>query len=185
MRANHGRRVRSWIEGSRIDDGDVSEQIRAILTPLIEDLNPTFVKDLAKVCESHTHDALDDQKLFPVSQPYGSDQETANVQYVALVLRTVDLLHIRDRTPSIVYQLINPSDPYSQIEWSKQQRVRSVRAKPARNKDGDIDDSVQSETIEVHAEFDDPDGFFGLTSSAICGGSTTAIPLYCEKIRER
>jgi hypothetical protein len=68
------------------------------------------------VCESHHLDDLNDLEKYRVSQPYrDSNAETANLQYAAILLRVADLLHITsDRTPSICFRVINPTDPVSQ-----------------------------------------------------------------------
>lgn len=103
--------------------------------------------------------------MFKTSQPYGTDEETVNLQYCAVILRTVDLIQItRRRTPAVLYQLINPSDPQSQLEWQKQSAVRTVRSSLGRDRDGVVSKDAISDTIEVHATFTEPNGFFGLTS---------------------
>ena len=118
------------------------------------------------VCQSHHLDDLADFRKYQVSQPYGnSDEETANLQYGAVLLRAADLLHITsDRAPSIAFRVINPTDPLSQQEWAKQMAVRRVRSQIGRDKDGNPDEKAPRDTIEVHAYFKDENGFFGLTS---------------------
>lgn len=64
----------------------------------------------------------------------------------------------------IAFQLINPTNPISQTEWAKQMAVTRVRSKVGRNRDGNPDDAAPKDTIEVHAFFQEPNGFFGLTS---------------------
>jgi hypothetical protein len=121
---------------------------------------------LATICESHHLSDLDDVKKYPTNQPYGpSKLETANVQYAAILLRTTDLLHITsNRTPSVTYHAISPTDPISQDEWAKQRAVLSVRPKPKRDEDGKVDRSHVSDAIEIRAYFTQPEGFFGLTA---------------------
>ena len=94
------------------------------LDGLLDALPEAFRRDLGTVCESHHLDDLADLKKYRVSQPYGNTSSaTANVQYAAIVLRTVDLLHMTsDRTPSVAFKLISPTDPISQREWAKQTR---------------------------------------------------------------
>ncbi len=125
-----------------------------------------FRRDLGFVCESHHLNDLGDVKKYKPSQPYGnSDSETANLQYAAVLLRTADLLHVTsDRTPSIAFRIINPTDPISQQEWAKQMAVKRVRPKLGLNVDGIPDEKAPRDTIEVHAYFTKEDGFFGLTS---------------------
>ncbi|MDX8357871.1 HD domain-containing protein [Sphingopyxis terrae] len=165
VRLNHGKRVRNWLEGGAGGDSKDIAAAKKILSGLLKDLDATFRRDLARICESHTLSNIDDTSLFKVSQPYGGENETVNLQYVAAILRTVDLLQItRSRTPSILFQLINPANPTSQLEWKKQGAVRAVRPRLARDKEGNVTDDFLSNTIEVHATFSEPEGFFGLTS---------------------
>src|SRR5262249_2153798 len=105
VRYKHAERIRYWITGKapeRLGDATlVMKEVAALLEPL----QPQFRKDLGLVCESHHLDDLGDLTKYKPSQPYGnSEEETANVQYAALLLRTADLLHItRDRTPSVAF----------------------------------------------------------------------------------
>jgi molecular chaperone HtpG len=124
------------------------------------------VTDLGIVCESHNLDDLENLKKYPHDRPYGqSPDESANVQYVAILLRVADLLHIRStRTPSIAFRIISPRNPVSQREWAKQRAVRTVRAKTPIDSEGNYDPTRPVDTIEVHARFTDADGFFGLTT---------------------
>ena len=166
VRYNHGRRVRQWIEGRpNLELGYAAAQMREI-DQLLKDLDVNFRKDLALVCESHNLDDIEDVKKYRVSHPYGnSDEETVNLQYCAIALRTVDLLQITNkRAPSILYRLINPSDPVSQDEWAKQNAVKRVRAKTTVDRDGNASSDLPKDTIEVFATFTNENGFFGLTS---------------------
>jgi len=164
VRLTHGKRVKAWVEGTHLDGGETSHTMRVAVSTLLDKLDPAIRRDLALICESHTLNAIDDTNTLKVSRPYGSARETVNLQYVAAILRTVDLLQItHNRAPSVLYQIINPSDPQSQIEWKKQNSVKTVRAKPARDRDGVVTADIPSNTIEVHANFKEPDGFFGLT----------------------
>lgn len=166
VRANHGRRVRAWIEGKAAAElGTATAQI-AEVDRLLSPLDSDFRRDLALVCESHNLDDVDNTEKYKISQPYGnSEEETVNIQYCAVLLRTVDLLQItRRRAPSVMYRLIDPGDPVSQFEWAKQNAVRRVRAKPATDREGNASADLQSDTIEAFATFQDDNGFFGLTS---------------------
>ena len=76
----------------------------------------------------------------------------------------MDLLDITsDRTPSIAFRIINPRDPMGQREWAKQSAVRSVRPQIAQDSEGNRNPSLPQDTIEVHARYDEAEGFFGLT----------------------
>ncbi len=166
VRFNHAARVRKWIEGDHSPNLGANEIIVEEMQRLLDSIEHVFKEDLAKVCESHHLDDLYDVKKYPVDQYYGSSEnERANVQFAAVLLRTVDLLHItRDRTPSVAFRVFNPSDPISQNEWAKQSAVRAVVAVKGIDKDGIPSDSAPQDTIAVHATFTDENGFFGLTS---------------------
>ncbi|GIH64791.1 HD domain-containing protein [Microbispora siamensis] len=166
VRTYHASRVRAWIEGRPAPSMGITSEIAAEVQRILGALDDVFLDDLAVVCESHHLDDLHDLTRYPVSRPYGGHpQETANVQYAAVLLRTIDLLHItKDRTPSITYRIINPRDPISQTEWAKQSAVRAVRARYGVDAEGNLSADMPRDTIEVHARFSNADGFFGLTS---------------------
>lgn len=166
VRIHHPTRIRGWIDGTvnRKYGGDPA--LIAKLQSLTANLDRKFTSDLGLVCQSHHLEDIYNIDKYPTSRPYGpTPQETANVQYAAIVLRAADLLHItRDRAPSTAFEVISPSNPISQTEWSKQNAVRSVRSRPATNDSGDVDQDLDRDTIEIHATFTDADGFFGLTA---------------------
>lgn len=166
VRYNHAARVRSWIEAEPAPKVGISHSITSEIQRILSPLDEVFRDDLAIVCESHHLDDLFDIEKYPLSKPYGSnEQETANVQYAAVMLRTIDMLHItRDRTPSVAFRLINPRDPVSQREWAKQRAVRAVRAKKGVDSDGNIREDAPRDTVEVHARFTDGNAYFGLTT---------------------
>lgn len=166
VRVNHAQRIRYWIEGKENIKLGISSEIEKEINTLLSPLGNVFREDLALICESHHLDDLADLNKYKVSKPYGNSlNETANLQYAAILLRTADLLHItKDRTPTVAFNIINPSDPISQDEWAKQMAVRSVRPAPGKDKNGHVNTQIQSDTIEVHASFNKKDGFFGLTS---------------------
>lgn len=166
VRHNHAKRIKNWIEGRAPENIGITNTVMSEVNNLLSALDPQFRHDLALVCESHHLDDLNDLQKYKVSQPYGnSDEETANLQYAAVMLRTTDLLHItRDRTPSIAFRVINPIDPISQEEWAKQTAVKRVRSKISQDREGNLDKNAPRNTIEVHANFTEEDGFFGLTS---------------------
>jgi molecular chaperone HtpG len=166
VRYKHAERIRAWIMGQTKDQLGLSQTAVAEVSKLLEPLGQQFRRDLGIVCESHHLNDLGDTQKYKVSQPYGnSDAETVNLQYCAVLLRTADLLHITsDRTPSIEFRTINPSDPVSQQEWAKQAAVKRVRPKLGINEEGQPDESAPRDTVEVYAYFTKEDGFFGLTS---------------------
>lgn len=165
VRLTHGTRVKEWILGKDRSD-ESSTEIRDAIQELVGKLDIVIRRDLALLCESHTIDDISDTHKYKVSMPYGnSPGETANLQYIAIILRTVDIFQIsRGRAPSILFKVINPQDPISQIEWQKQGAVRTIRAAPGIDRDGHASENVISDTIEIHARFEVSDGFFGLTS---------------------
>jgi hypothetical protein len=166
VRHLHAKRIKYWLISTAPQDLGVNPALADSLNDLLMPLDQAFRNDLAQICESHHLDDLDDFSKYKVSQPYGpTHDETANLQYAAILLRTADLLHItRDRTPSIVFRVLSPADPISQIEWAKQMAVRSVRSQIARDREGNADPDLPRSTIEVHAHFTNENGFFGLTS---------------------
>lgn len=166
VRHKHAERIRMWIMGKAPMYLGVSHEAMQEVDRLLSPLNQDFRSDLGLVCQSHHLDDLGDLRKYAISCPYGdSDEETVNLQYAAALLRTADLLHITsDRTPSIAFRIINPTDPLSQEEWAKQMAVKRVRPQFGRNRDGSFDENAPKDTIEVHARFFEEDGFFGLTS---------------------
>jgi molecular chaperone HtpG len=166
VRQNHAARIRAWIEGKPNMLLGITDAVAAEVARILSPLSRVFVEDLAIVCESHHLSDLDNTRKYRISRPYGStDQETANVQYAAVLLRTIDILDITgDRAPSVEFRIINPRDPVSQREWAKQASVRNVRPKISEDEEGNLNPSLPRDAIEVHAKFDDAEGYFGLTS---------------------
>lgn len=163
VRKSHGERVKSWIleeNNSSTTQLPIIKEIHGLLKPL----KISFLHDLALLCESHQLSDLNNFEKYRTSQPYGTTpQEIANIFYAALILRVADLLHITsDRTPTIEYNLINPSDPISQEEWAKQNAVDNVRPQTKKNQDGNLDITIQSDTFEISAFFANEKGYFSL-----------------------
>lgn len=167
VRHKHAERVRAWIEGKASEELGIAEDAMEEVSRLLCSFNnPRFRRALALVCESHHMDDLSDLKKYKIFDAYGnSDKESANIQYAAAILRTADLLHITsDRTPSIAYRIINPTDPISQEEWAKQIAVTRVGSQVGLDRDGKPDANAPRDTIEVYAYFTEENGYFGLTS---------------------
>lgn len=165
VRFNHAKRVKQWVKGEENSYYGEAGQAISTLNDLLGNFGDVFRKDLGKVCESHHKNDLSNTSKYEVCKPYGNDEkEEANLQYAAVLLRASDLLHITtDRAPSITFGIINPTNPVSQREWIKQNKVRRVRPKKKRDEEGSIDHGSQPDTIEVHANFKQSEGFFGLT----------------------
>lgn len=164
VRKHHGERISNWIRDENSPFVAYDSKVTEIVKDLVKELPPLFKVDLAKVCESHSLDDLDDFEKYKVSQSYGATpQEKANVFYAALILRTADLLHItQDRTPIVEYRVIAPTNPVSQDEWAKQRAVASVTPKIPVDEEGNKCPERPSDTLEVNAYFEDERGFFSL-----------------------
>lgn len=170
VRYQHAARIKRWVSGIYYDNPP--EECKSIIDTINEilgHLDAKFRRDLGLVCESHHLDDLDDFTKYNPCTRYGnSDDERVNLQYVAIILRTADILHItRERTPSVQFRIINPSNAKSIIEWQKQMAVKAVTAKMPRNAEGAIDSSLPKDTIEITAYFNQPDqaeAFFGLSA---------------------
>lgn len=169
VREYHAIRIRQWIEGKDYSDLGEASTVRREIDEMLKNLDKMFRADLAMICESHHKDDIDDFTKYKVNKKYGNtDDEKVNLNYIAIILRIADLLHItRDRTPSVTRKLINVSNPVSVVEWEKQMAVRAVGPKAKRNDDGIVDESKQKDTIEITAYFDGAetaDAYFGLSS---------------------
>lgn len=164
VRKTHAERIRYWILDESNPKFNQELKVAKEIKELMSSVDYMFKRDLAMICESHNLSDLDDFEKYKTNQQYGpSEEEVVNLHYCALILRTADLLHITsDRTPSIEYNLINPSDPISQEEWAKQKAVKAIRPQTKKNKEGVLDDSIQKDTFEVIAFFEEEKGFFGL-----------------------
>lgn len=169
VRENHAKRIRQWIEGNLNNELGNTNEIKIIVDDILKDLDQMFRMDLAMICESHHKDDLNDFSKYRVNNAYGnSKEEKVNLNYIAVILRTADLLHItRDRTPSITRKLINVSNPTSVVEWEKQKAVRAVKPKAKRDGNENINESLEKDTIEVTAYFEGAEtaeAYFGLSS---------------------
>lgn len=166
VRKNHGERIKYWLLNEKRTDFHLDQKMIDEIQKLISNVNSLFLNDLASICESHQLSDLENFDKYKISQPYGTTiQEEANVFYAALLLRTADLLHITsDRTPSIEYVVINPTDPISVEEWAKQKSVNNIRPQKKKNSEGEIDDDLPKDTFEVTALFEKETGYFSLIS---------------------
>lgn len=166
VRHNHATRIKVWLNGEKCFElGYCAAQIE-LIDKLLSKLSPEFRADLALVCESHNLDDIEDIKKYRQNHPYGnSDSEEVNLQYIAALLRTIDLIQItKRRAPSALYRLIDPTDPISQQEWAKQNAVTRVRAQLRKDEDGAVAHNLQPDTIEVFAQFENETSYFGLNS---------------------
>ena len=94
----------------------------------------SFAKEVGQIVESHSNDAyLINEKdpqthsfLFPINKPIG-DELKINLQYLAICLRLADILDFdRERTPSILFDYLSPSDSVTLEEWNKHLSVEGL-----------------------------------------------------------
>ena len=163
VRKNHAKRIRMWIAGEFEGNKDLVGEIQKLLSPL----DSLFRQDLAMLCESHHLNNLQDYSVYDTNKCYESaDEAKVNLQYVAVILRTADLLHITmDRTPAIEYNAFCPTDPISILEWQKQKAIRAVKPMEMRDENQNIDKNLQSDKITITAYFEkanQAEAFFAL-----------------------
>ena len=167
VRKNHAKRIRMWITGELNENAGVTNEIVNEIQELLKNIDSLFRQDLAMICESHHTDHLDDYSIYDTNKCYESSENgKVNLQYIAIILRTVDLLHITmDRAPAVEYRVFCPTDPTSIIEWQKQKAIRVVKPQEMRDEEGNIDKSIQSDTIAITAYFEEAnqaEAFFAL-----------------------
>lgn len=170
VRENHANRIKKWIEGD-VDyyKEGVSDEVKDIVKNILNNIDELFKRDLAMICASHHENDIDDFEKYKVNTVYGNNpNEKVNLNYIAIVLRVADLLHItRNRTPSITRKIINVSNPKSVIEWEKQEAVRAVKPQYKRNEEDNVDSELEKDTIEITAYFngaETAEAYFGLSS---------------------
>jgi hypothetical protein len=161
VRKGHAQRIREWITGrhSRRWGNAIQSAAKAIADTL-QPLPVRFRDYLGTVCESHHKADLDKTAAYPLVERFGNEpDETANVQYAAILLRTADVLHVtKDRTPSVMFQLIRFSDPQSVSEWDKQLGASSVGPKSRKL----IESDPQTAVIQINADFTEERPLFAL-----------------------
>lgn len=162
VRHNHGKRVESWITnaGDSICNGFDIE-----LNSMFLGFSDEMKESLAIICASHQEDDLD-LRALDVDKAFGaSDDETANLLYVSILLRTADLLHVTsERTPSTEFHIIDVKDPISQQEWAKQGSVTKLDVCPETDNEGNLDKSRKPCRFEIQASFTDPEAYFSFDS---------------------
>lgn len=171
VRQFHAERIRGWLDLNSPNKYGLSDEQQSIINSMFSSAQDfdLFKNDLGMICESHHLDDLNDFSKYRIQSRYGnSDDEIVNLNYVAIILRIADLLHItNDRTPSIPRILIDVDNPISILEWEKQKAVKAIAAQKKRNNEGCIDDTIPKDTIEVTAHFsgsETAEAYFGLSS---------------------
>lgn len=164
IRKTHASRVREWITGRHSHSWQEPVQSIAVeVENMLAPLPPRFREHLGAVAESHNRNDLDVAQKYPLCHKYGrgsNPDETANVQYAAILLRTADLLHVtKDRTPSVMFRLINLTDPLGVDEWDKQRGTSTV-SMIGRTL---LEDDPKTHVIVVTADFLEERPFFALT----------------------
>jgi len=90
-----------------------------------------FAKDLGHVCQAHVEEFEKLARLQSLAPYFG--EETANLQFIASLLRIADIMHFSfDRAPNILSSEIDFKDPVSFAHWAiKQEGVNySVKVDP-------------------------------------------------------
>lgn len=159
VRECHGVRIESWlteIANKKESDNPVIK----VLCDVLCNVDADFLKDLGKVCRSHSEPFVK-VKDFDVRKPYEQAHESeVNLLFASAILRTADLLHVNsERTPDVDFAIISPQNSYSRREWVKQKAVKQIRPKLETDKDGNVDENIQSHIFEVVASFVDEDAY--------------------------
>ncbi len=169
VREHHAERVCDWIQGNKNIKWGEADVIYNEIQDIFRNLDDLFRRDLGTVCLSHHKNDLNDTEKYKLAVRYDNSQDSkVNLQYISIILRTADLLHITmDRTPTIAFRLISPNDPKSLVEWQKQMAVRSVETTSRKTCRENPNDEIVMDTIAVSAYFSDmneAEAFFGLTA---------------------
>lgn len=171
VRNNHAVRIRSWLENKTPYRFGLAKEQQKILNDMFSNISEfeMFKNDLGMICESHHKDDIDDFGKYKIKSLYGNnDNSVVNLNYIAIILRITDLLHItNDRTPTIQRTLLDITNPISILEWEKQKAVKAICPKAKRDVDGNIDETIEKDTIEITAYFsgsETADAYFGLSS---------------------
>lgn len=163
VRKNHGKRIKDWI--NEVKDNLEPVGFKKAFKDLFIGINKNLRNCLAVICCSHTENVLDENVLIVDKDLGTTSQETANLLYAAILLRTADLLDVtHERTPHVEYQIISPQDEKSQLEWQKQMAVANIRPRVERDSDGNKKQNLPKHAFEVQAHFEDENVFFDFNS---------------------
>jgi molecular chaperone HtpG len=185
VRKGHAQRIREWVTGRHSRKwGSQVQPVAERMAELLSGLPSRFRDYLGTVCESHHSSDLENQDKYPLAARLGNDQaEITNVQYAAILLRTADLLHVtKDRTPSVMYQAIQFSDPKSVEEWDKQLGTFAVGPKGRKLLEGDPETAI----IVINADFREERPLFSLQEYiAYADSEVKQSKRWIDKSRER
>lgn len=167
VREHHAERVADWVNGRKSPSWGACDAAYDEVQKILTGLNELFRNDLATICLSHHKDDLYDIEKYKLDEILDNSKNAkANLQYISIILRTADLLHITsNRTPSIAYHLINPNDPKSIIEWEKQSAVIAVIPTSSKDNCESETDDFENDAFSVTAHFSSeksPEAYFGL-----------------------
>jgi hypothetical protein len=80
---------------------------------------------IGRICRGHREENLHDRNLFKPDRGYKNFP--INIPLLAAFLRVADELDLTfERTPAIIYELIQPKEPISKEEWEKHLSVAGV-----------------------------------------------------------
>lgn len=160
IRDNHGERISDWL--LTLDDlttnGDTHKEL---LKGIVGSLSLEVRRDLAMLCKSHGEDLATLKDALDVDQQYEQDPKSkVNLLYVASLLRTADILHINsERTPDIVRKIIFPKNQYSKTEWDFQRSVKCIRPLKEKDRNNNVDTTIEPHSFEVKATFVNEDAY--------------------------
>ncbi len=160
VREHHGDRIYDWICASdKIPKNNNS--IDKLLYDLLHQFDENFRRDLACICRSHQEDLSNRLDEYKIQRPYEQNAKSeVNLLYIAVLLRTADLLHVNsERAPLTDYLVISPKDPYSHREWVQQSSVQQIRPKKEVDRDNIVDPTIEQHRFEVIASFKDEDAY--------------------------
>lgn len=161
VRKHHGDRIHRWIMEAG-NSGDTDENpVLKLLGQLLGSLDGRFREDLACICRSHQEPLARRIDEYKTQQPYEQNSRSeVNMLYIAVLLRTADLLHVNsERAPLVDYLVISPQNPYSRREWVQQRSVQQIRPKKEKNREGICDPHIEQHRFEVVATFDDENAY--------------------------
>ncbi|GET25992.1 ATP-binding protein [Prolixibacter sp. NT017] len=138
IRATHHTRIETYVKNLESLFSNAFEQ-------------PTWGKqlanDLAKICRSHGEDSTFVNKLSANAQYYGN--ESANLQFVAIMLRLGDIIHFSfDRAPIDLRSSRIFKSEYSFLQWAV--------------KNNGVNYSIENGLVSFRAYCEDPESYFKL-----------------------